>query len=735
MNDPLREFFSESLENLDQFDAGLLVLEKNPNSPKTIASIFRTLHTIKGTCGFLGLKKLESIAHAAENLLVLVRDGCIPFTAQIASALLSTGDAVRAIIAELESTKKEGDSDYSGLIQSLVNLQSPPPLPAASSPQRSETATPLPQKNTASKPGNGKSEVPIPSESDAGKPPQELDISHGSRALDNTVRIHVEALDALMNLVGELVLTRNQIVKLASNSSDEQILSAAYKLSSITADLQDRIMKTRVQPVEVLWSKLPRTVRDLAQMCEKKIRLKTEGSETELDRGVVEAIRDPLVHLLRNSIDHGIETPEKRIAAGKNPEGTILLRASHAAGLVTIEILDDGGGINVEKVRTRAIERGLIDAATADRMFHKDLVNLIFLPGFSTAEKVGLLSGRGVGMDVVKTQIEKIGGFVELYSEQGRGTTFRIKIPLTLAIIPAVIVECSKERFAIPQSNLSEVLRLDQNLPIEIIREKPFVRLRGSLLPIVKLQEALKLPDSSFPSQLNLVVLQVGARQFGLVVDAIRESEEIVVKPIGRILMRLSCFSGATILGDGSVCMILDVLGLGSSAGIFNSDQAPGLQSLSEPTPASAPQQKQDSNDSELLVFRVGGSRAAVPLSQVSRLLEFPANSVEVCAGRNVVQYGGKILPLISTAKAIGLPETHADPHVIQTILFEHHTSPVCLIIESVEAILKESFHLKQAGKRHGVLGSAIIGKRVTEMIDVPEIAKKHAPEFVPPLS
>lgn len=489
-------------------------------------------------------------------------------------------------------------------------------------------------------------------------------------------------------------------------------------------------MKTRVQPIDVMWNKLPRTVRDLAQLCHKKVRLQTEGAETEMDRTVVDAIKDPMVHLLRNSVDHGIESPEARVAAGKNPEGTILLRAFHAAGLVTIEIIDDGGGINVNRVKARALERKLITQELADRMSNKDLVNLIFLPGFSTAEKVSMVSGRGVGMDVVKTQIEKIGGIVDMNSEMGKGTTCRIKIPLTLAIIPVVIVGCCGERFAIPQTNLLEVIRLDHSLPIESVHETPVIRLRGDLLPVVFLHQVLKLKNPTTPSTQHLVVVHVGSRQFGLVVDSIHEAEEIVVKPIGRALMSLACFAGSTILGDGHVALILDIFGIGTLANLFDTDRAPGLN-LSEVNQEEEPVVV-SKDTTELLVFQVGGTRAAVPLNQVHRLEEFPAKGVEQCAGKDVMQYNHGILPLISIARALGLPETATDPSIIQAIIYNQGENSIGLIIEAVEVIVKETVDLQTAGKRTGVLGSAVIGKRVTEFVNIPEIVKLYAPEFSP---
>ncbi len=750
MNELINEFLVESYENLDQYDSGLVELEKNPSSKETVSSIFRTLHTIKGTCGFLGLSRLEAIAHAGENLLSLVREGTLPFTRPIATALLATGDAVRSILSELEKTGEEGTADYSELVATLIRLQKPEapeeesapapataaaPAPKAAAPAAAKPATP-PAVATVAAPAV----APAPTPAAAPKPAAPAEVktpakpkAEGSehapaaKVTDGTVRVNVDLLDRLMNLVGELVLTRNQIVQLAGTIESAPMQAACHRLNHITTELQDRMMKTRVQPIDALWSKFPRTVRDLARMCGKEIRLETEGAETELDRTVIEAIKDPMTHLLRNSVDHGVESPDDRRAAGKNPEGRILLRAFHAAGLVTIEIVDDGGGIKVERVKTRAIERNLITAERAAQMSTQDLVNLIFLPGFSTAEAVSNISGRGVGMDVVKTQIEKIGGMVDMSTEVGKSTTCRIKIPLTLAIIPVVIVGCRGERFAIPQTNLLEVIRLDKNLTVETVHETPVVRLRGNLLPIVFLDSVLNLKSGSRHEIQHLVVLQAGDRHFGLVVDTIHEAEEIVVKPLGRALMSLSCFAGATILGDGHVSLILDIYGLGTRASMFQGTRS--SHTLEDESKSAAGKGAGTTFD-ELLVFSVGGTRAAVPLDMVSRLEEFGAEQIEYSAGRQVIQYGGSIMPLISLAHALGMRDTPSSDGRVQTIVYTEGSRSVGLLIDGVEEIVRSSVEVQPSGRRSGVMGSAVIGKQITELIDTHELVRTHASEL-----
>ena len=790
MNELLNEFLVESYENMDQYESSLIELEKNPSSKQIVSAIFRTLHTVKGTCGFLGLSRLEAIAHAGENLLSMVREGALAFNRSIATALLATGDAVRAILGELEKTGAEGEVDYSELVATLVRLQDPDapehslgfdsaapaaevapvevtaPAPKAEPAQPAKPAaatvpaTPAPESvPAAAKPAPAAAPAapkaaaqPVAQPAAAVQPPKPAEkpkavdkehaptptaakpaeggaeTSGGTKATDTTVRVNVDLLDRLMNLVGELVLTRNQIVQLTGSLESVPMQAACHRLNHITTELQDRMMKTRVQPIDALWSKFPRTVRDLARMCGKEIRLETEGAETELDRTVIEAIKDPMTHLLRNSVDHGVETPEERRASGKNPEGRILLRAFHAAGLVTIEIIDDGGGIKVEKVRARAVERNLVTAERAAAMTQQEVVNLIFLAGFSTAEKVSNISGRGVGMDVVKTQIEKIGGMVDMSTEVGKSTTCRIKIPLTLAIIPVVIVGCRGERFAIPQTNLLEVIRLDKNLAVENVHETPVVRLRGNLLPIIFLDTVLSIKTGARHETQHLVVLQAGDRHFGLVVDTIHEAEEIVVKPLGRALAALSVFAGATILGDGHVALILDIFGLGSRASMFQSVRA--SHTGEDENSKALGTGMSGTMLNELLVFHVGGTRAAMPLEMVSRLEEFAGDAIEVAAGRQVIQYGGSIMPLISLSRALGFGETHSTDGRVQTIVYAQNGRSVGLVIDGVEEIVRGNIEVQPAGRRSGVLGSAVIGKQITELIDAQDLVRTHASEI-----
>ena len=601
LDDIVSDFLVESHENLDQLDRDLVELEVNPTDA-ALASIFRTMHTIKGTCGFLGFSRLEGVAHAAESLLSLLRDKVIGIDAEITTALLTTVDAVRTMLAVIEAEGNDGADDYPALIADLERLQTrdaaasttelhvdivhvetlhidvvhtesvhvdaaqvvvPPEsdrapeaeiVVAAPEPQEETTVVETPQPQPAPVVAAAAPEVMLAT----GAPLLVKNPDGRSAAVDSSIRVDVDLLDTLMNLVGELVLARNQILQLTTGQQDSALAAPAQRLNLITTELQEGVMKTRMQPIGNVWSKFPRVVRDLSVSCSKHVRLEMEGAETELDKTIIEAIKDPLTHLVRNAIDHGIESPEVRKELGKPHEGRLTLRAFHEGGRVNIEISDDGKGIDAEAVRAKAIERGVVPADQAMRMGQRELLNLIFLPGFSTAATISNVSGRGVGMDVVKTNIERIGGSVDVATEVGSGSTFKISIPLTLAIIPALVVTSAGERYAIPQISLLELVRLDASSSghgIEFIHGTPVYRLRGRLLPIVDLNEELagERSTGAVNGIVNIVVLQADDRQFGLVVDQINDTQEIVVKPLGRLVKDVTTFAGATNMGDGRV--------------------------------------------------------------------------------------------------------------------------------------------------------------------------------------
>jgi two-component system chemotaxis sensor kinase CheA len=754
MNEVIREFLIETHENLAQLDVDLVTLEKEPTERETLGRVFRTLHTVKGTAGFLGLQKLQAVAHAAENLLSQLRAGELFFNAPIASALLKVVDAVRKMLESVERTEADGDGDYSALIETLEQLRvaapvlSPPVVqPVATQPQ-APVVQAVPEIRPPATRSSGPTSLVMTQTSlhDAAE-------LRGSAIADTSIRVDVNLLDKLMTLVGELVLARNQIMQHSASQENTPFVRTVQRLNLLTTELQAGVMKTRMQPIGTIWSKFPRVVRDLAVACAKQVHIDLEGQETELDKTIIEAIRDPLTHLVRNAIDHGIEPPRERLARGKSEEGRLALRAFHEGGKVIIEINDDGAGIDPQRIRAKAIKAKLVTPEQADRLSDRDLVNLIFLPGFSTADQVTQFSGRGVGMDVVRTNIERIGGSVTIDSRPGIGATVRMKIPLTLAIIPVLTVTSAGERYAIPQVSLLELVRLDGDSDergVEQIQGAPVYRLRGNLLPLVYLDRALRTDDARAngsekqttagataddrATATNIVVLQADDRQFGLVVDAIHDTEEIVVKPLQKQLKDLRVFAGATIMGDGRVALILDVLGLAQAANVVSGVRE---RALSEKTAATA--EPTGDRQTVLLFATNDGSRGAIPLSQVSRLEEFPRSSLERVGPLEVVQYRDEILPLIHVSRALrqrspskngrstkqrrsdeSLATTTADP--IQVVVYSGGTRPVGLVVDRIIDIVEETLVSRSEAHRRGVMFTAVVQGRATEFLDIEAI-------------
>jgi two-component system chemotaxis sensor kinase CheA len=575
----IREFLVESHENLSRLDQDLVELEKHPHDKDLLGSIFRTIHTIKGACGFLAFSILEAITHQAETLLSQLRDGQRELTPALVSLILETVDATRKVLAAIETSGKEGAERFEDLTERLriaAQLTAAPETQSAPDPTGAGTppgliAEPAVEKNSSSlqEDGSPEKEEERGRKKEGGK---EEDVTRGSAAVDANIRVGVGLLDKLMDLVGELVLTRNQILQFNIEREDPALNATSQRLNLITTELQEGVMKTRMQPIGMVWNKLPRVVRDMGTTLGKQIRLQMDGAGTELDRTIIEAIKDPLMHLVRNSCDHGIESPEVRVRAGKSPQGTLTLRAYHEGGQVNIEIADDGAGIDVARVKQKALENGLLRPEQAEKLSDREALGLIFQPGFSTAQTVTNFSGRGVGMDVVKSHIEKIGGVVDLFSRLGEGATVKIRIPLTLAIIPGLVITSGGERFVIPQVSLLELIRLESDASgkhIEYVHGTPVYRRRGSLLPIAYLNQVLGLKSAGQDEAVSMVVLRAEDRQFGLVVDGINDTQEIVVKPLGKQLKGLTLYAGATIMGDGRVALILDVLGIGQRSGVL----------------------------------------------------------------------------------------------------------------------------------------------------------------------
>lgn len=748
-NDIIQDFLAESAENLDRLDRELVGLEKNPSDKDALAGIFRTIHTIKGTCGFLGFNKLEKVAHVGENLLTRLRDGQLTLNPEITTALLEMVDAIRQMLGEIRNTGQDGESDYPKLRETLTRLQSSVSTPVISTApaDAAEPAAPTPAlaATTVAVPAPptppAKSDVAPPKAPSAPPvvtPAQQASETKPREGAGETIRVAVNLLDKLMTLVGELVLARNQLLQFSNSVDNAGLHAICQRLDLIASELQEEVMKTRMQPIGNIWAQFPRTVRDVALACNKQVSIEMEGKETELDKTIIEAIKDPLTHLVRNSVDHGIELPEDRVKAGKDATGKLTLRAFHEGGQVIIEICDDGAGLNCDRIRQKALERNLITSEQAARMSEREASNLIFMPGFSTAAKVTNVSGRGVGMDVVKTNVEKIGGAVDVQSTQGQGTTVRIKIPLTLAIIPALVVNCRDERYAIPQVNLLELVRLDGDqlkTGIEMVHGVPVHRLRGRLLPLVYLARELQLQSAADSGNaehraVNIVVLQADEREFGLVVDGIGDTEEIVVKPLRKQLKTVKIFAGSSIMGDGKVALILDVLGLAQRASVVSESKDRAVAEKAAESAAAAGEKQ-----TFMLFAGLGDSRMAIPLSILDRLEEFPVAKIEMSGAQWVTQYRGQILPLLRLNVVLeerrhklqgmqSLPPSGSGP--VQVLVLNHEGYSFGLVVDKILDIVEDRAEVKTPATRACVLYSVVIGDRVTELLDIAAIVKRN---------
>ncbi|MGN6250663.1 MAG: chemotaxis protein CheA [Marmoricola sp.] len=721
MNDDeiVAEFLVESHENLDQLDRDLVALEKEPGSRDLLSSIFRTIHTIKGTSGFLAFGRLEALTHVGENLLSKLRDGEMVLTSDLTGVLLEMVDTVRELLAVIEQTGGDaGDGvvvddvitrlkaalDQTPLDQTAPDQKAPDQTQA---PEAAEVAARIQPAPVEPAPV----EVPVAPAAAVEPAPGDGGEQERRTAVDSSVRVDVDLLDSLVQLVGELVLTRNQILQRADNVDDTELVRAAQRLDLVASELQENVMKTRMQPIGQVWSKMPRIVRDLAHQLGREVELHMEGHDTELDRSLLEALKGPLTHLVRNSMDHGIERPQERAAKGKPTTGKLSLRAFHESGQVVIEIIDDGAGIDPARIGDVAVQRGVVTREQLARMEQREIVGLIFRPGFSTAAEVTNVSGRGVGMDVVRTNIERIGGTVDVSSTLGHGTTCRVRIPLTLAIIPALVVGEAGNRYAIPQANLVELVRLEGEelaRSVEVLAGAPVLRLRGHLLPLVSLSEALG-QERPHTDALTIVVVQSDDVRFGLCVGEVHDTQEIVVKPIGRQLKDIRMYAGATIMGDGRVSLILDVGGMALAAGV---EQA-GQQAAEARTATAG-------DGTALLVLEVSaGRRAALPLRDVSRLEEFAFDRVERSGRSEVVQYRDGILPLVRLAPAIGLPDTADDGEHLAVVVHEEEGRLVGIVIDKVLDVVEEALVPSDVGRRAGVLGSAVVQDRVTDLVDL----------------
>jgi two-component system chemotaxis sensor kinase CheA len=722
MDDLIAEFITEASENISTLDLELVKLEQNPEDHAILSNIFRLVHTIKGTCGFLGLSRLEKVAHASENVLGKIRDRKLQATPQAVSLVLESLDVIRVMIEHLGSKGTEQEGDDTDLITRLNKFAESgaapeAPAPAAPAPpavatEEAKAAAPPPPREEVkpAPPPAAVVELPAPKVPPPVEP-KKNEQAENKETSNQTIRINIEILEHLMQMVSELVLTRNQLMQIARTKSDKDFLNPLQNLSHITTELQEEVMKTRMQPIGNAWAKFPRLVRDLSLELGKKIELRMVGAETELDRQLLEMIKDPLTHMVRNSCDHGIEKPDERKASGKPEAGTITLSAFHEGGHIIVEISDDGKGIPIERVKEKLANNGLASQSELANMGHKQILQYIFRPGFSTAEKVTSVSGRGVGMDVVKTNIEKIGGTIELDSVQGKGSVFGLKIPLTLAIVSTLIIESHGERYAIPQINVSEIVRIggQSDYVIETVNQTPVMRLRDRLLPLLMLATVLNLEQTQAVRAPYVVVCKVGGFEFGLVVDRVFDTEEIVVKPVSEVLKSIPIYSGNTILGDGSVILILDPNGI---ARTFNTAQLLGKDEAMATANANITHEPVV----KFLLFACGdGTPKAVPLELVSRLEEIDVSTMERSGEQVLVQYRGDLMRLISLTQPMKLPLSGA----VDVVVFTYDNKALGLVVETIIDIVEVPFKLKIASQEKGYLGTMVVNEKVTDVVDV----------------
>lgn len=735
MDEIVHEFLVESYENLDQLDQDLVALESDPSSRALLSSIFRTVHTIKGTSGFLGFGNLEKVSHVGESLLSELRDGERVMDPQVADVLLALVDTLRAILAKVEAGAGD-DVDVETMVAQIVAVQegaapaegpaSEEPVavaPAAEDPaplepdavvlpqpepERAEAHAPVAPAAVEPAPVQAPPEPAAPASTVPAPKHEEIELP-GRNAADGSIRVDVDLLDSLVRQVGELVLVRNQFDRIAGAGEDQETKRSAQRLSLIASELQEGVMRTRMQPIEHVWSKMPRIVRDLAKMLGREVRVEMTGGDTELDRSLLEAVKDPLTHLVRNAVDHGIEAPDQRRAVGKVSQGLVSLRAYHSNGQVVVEITDDGAGIDPEKVGRSAVSKGLRSANEIAAMSSSEVLDLLFLPGFSTAAKVTNVSGRGVGMDVVRTNIEAIGGSVDVESSVGKGTTWRMRIPLTLAIMPALTVTCCGSVYAIPQVSLLELVALGgQDTRIEHVGTAPVFRLRGTLLPLVSLAEVLDLAPES--AGRVIAVVEADDQRFGVIVDRVLNMEEIVVKGLASRLKQIGMYSGATVLGDGGVALILD---LPAIARRVLSTEIAELAKVRRQTTVQAAKATH-----QVLVVAAGDRRVAIPLSAVTRLERIRTDRIEQVGTREVLQYRGALVPLVRLDRVLGAVGGPTGDE-LDVVVYTRGGRSIAMAVSEILDIVEDDARLHSDIDDHGLVGSTVLDQRVTELLDV----------------
>jgi len=724
MDDLLREFVTETNESLDVVDVELVRFEQDPNNAKILGNVFRLVHTIKGTCGFLGLPRLEVLAHAAETLMGKFRDGW-PATKEAVTLILATIDRIKQILESLEREQREPDGSDEDLITGLERMASQVASPATPVAPQYAVGTLTPQVlERALRPDEDSlddlerafRETPVDVPPVKTAKPAAADMAakdDDTRAGGQSIRVTVDTLEHLMTMVSELVLTRNQLLEIVRRHEESEFKAPLQRLSSVTAELQEGVMKTRMQPIGNAWQKLPRVVRDLSNELGKQIDLEMQGAETELDRQVLDLIKDPLTHMVRNSADHGLESPERRRAAGKPEHGRIRLSAYHEGGHIIIQVADDGRGLDTDRIKAKALALGLISEADIEKLTEAQIHKFIFAPGMSTAAKVTSVSGRGVGMDVVHNNIDQIGGTIDVKSVAGVGVSFTIKIPLTLAIVAALIVAAGGDRFAIPQISVVELVRARAGSEhrVERIKDTAVLRLRDKLLPLARLSQLLGTEAGAGDIEGGyIVVTQVGSQKFGIVVDSVFHTEEIVVKPMSSKLRHIAMFSGNTILGDGAVIMIIDPNGIAKALGSVDTSQ------INADDAADSRHAAADEELTSLLVFRAGSSEIkAVPLPLVTRLEEIDARKIELSNGRHMVQYRGQLMPLVTMNESVRVKSEGAQP----LLVFSDGARSMALVVDEIVDIVEDRLDIQVGSDNAGVLGSAIIKGQATEIIDV----------------
>ena len=748
----LDEFLIEAQEIFDQLDLDFVMLEKNPTDQKLVGSIFRAMHTLKGSSGFFSFRRLEKVTHAGESLMSKVREGTLTINQANTSALLRTMDCLREIIGGINANREEPAGDDTELLTLLQALTRNNRTAAPSEPVAVPLAAPAPAPAApavaveAAAPAPAAAEAEVHEHEHAPEPEAEQEPAIGVRPaaaatagktgdmapreggkpggeITTQVRVNVDLLDKLMNLVSEMVLARNRLMSFASNTHDAELITTVRAVDFITLELQERMMMTRMQQIGSVWMKFPRLVRDTAAETKKKVDLIQIGAETELDRSVLESIRDPLIHIIRNCVDHGIEEPDVRRAKGKRETGTITLSSSHESGMIVIDVSDDGAGINIPLVVKKAVEKGLITEERVQKIAYGEIIDLVCMPGFSTRDNITTLSGRGVGLDVVRTNVQKIGGSVDIRTSD-QGTNIRLRIPLTMAIMPALFVECGGQTFAIPQSNLFEMIRHDKNRGtpgVEDIDGVPVIRLRSKLIPLIYLNHELRLQEQDIyaAESLNIVVVQVAGAQVGLIVDKVLFMQEVVVKSVGELLRSLSIYSGATILGDGRVAMIFEVNGLAVRSGLISKLNDKGFR------PELPEGVVEKSNTETMLMFDlVQLKKIAIPLYYVDRLEMFPVSRIEHRGSHDVILYRDKIMKLIWLSDIVeGAEVRNSDYSGFVTVIVHYNDGiPIGFVVKQIRDIMEINPEIILISPRQpGIMGSSIVGESVVSILDVQE--------------